>query len=311
MDQQEQNQKKTRKVPSTRHQHGWYSPDRKAAAVTAWLALGNAKLVEAVTKIPSGTIRAWKTEQWWKDLETGIREEESLQLDARLSKVVGKTLDLLEDRLENGDFMYDPKAGQLIRKPINADVINKVSTDMFDRRRILRGERKEQEVNQIQIQDHLVALAQQFVKIAKSQQPIIDVEVIDASPIRSNEKQILENDAIETSQNEGSQDLQCNEEEGRTESTPRQEEINEMPQLSFNWNHEGQSSSSPQDQGRTTGPVVGEGQSDQTVPGPILGTDEIDSAPRSDSCSSGFDGVEGQRSDSPQDGETVFLPNTQ
>ena len=150
----EQVNQKKRNTALTRTQHKWYSPDKKAEVVGAYLALGNASLVEAVTKVAAGTIRAWRTNQWWRHLEAGIRDEENLQLDVRLTKVVGRTLDLLEDRLSSGDYMYDPKSAQLIRKPVNADTLNKISADMFDRRQILRGQRKEEEVNNIQNCDH-------------------------------------------------------------------------------------------------------------------------------------------------------------
>jgi hypothetical protein len=218
---------KKRNVKPTRKQHKWYSPDKKAEVVTAYLALGNAHLVEALTKVPSGTIRSWKTEQWWKDIEATIRDEENLALDSKLTRVVGKTLDLLEDRLENGDFMYDPKKGQLIRKPVNANDLNKIASDSFDRRQVLRTKREEKEVNTVNISDHLVALAEQFVKIAKSkQEPItIEAEVIHAQEVRSDERFIHETGVIdEKSKDESSQDLQFNQEAGGTGVASREEE---------------------------------------------------------------------------------------
>ena len=52
-----------------------WNPEKKAAAVTAYIALGNSELVEAITKIPSGTIRAWRRMEWWKELEGVLRED--------------------------------------------------------------------------------------------------------------------------------------------------------------------------------------------------------------------------------------------
>ena len=162
-----------------RKQSRWTRSEKKAQVVTAYLTLGNSKMVEAATGIKAGTVRAWKTTSWWKDMEAVIRDEENLALDVKLSAIVGKTLDLLDDRVTNGDFLYDPKKGQLIRKPLNAHVANKVLSDTFDRRQVLRRKNVEENVNSVRPEDFLLRLASEFVKIARGDKtPVIDVEVV-------------------------------------------------------------------------------------------------------------------------------------
>ena len=303
---------KTRNVPATRKQHKHYSPDKKAEVVTAYIALGNANLVEAVTKVPAGTVRSWKTESWFKDLEAGIREEENLVLDARLSKIVGKTLDHLEDRLANGDFMYDPKTATLIRKPVNADVLNKVGTDLFDRRRVLRGERKEEEVNQVIIGDHLLKLAQQFVKIAKQQREpvVLDVEVI-----RDQE----ERQRIPSEIRIGEEFVEIRSIEEGSDETPSSGGVLQTQEGQVNE----QMSSDPQNRGMAGegtfgtetgrwigGRMVRAEYSDKVIGGPVTGGNESDPSPRIDSRNGGLDGMERNRKDSPESGEITFQPNT-
>ena len=303
---------KRRNVPATRKQHSHYSPDKKAEVVTAYLALGNANLVEAVTKVPAGTVRSWKTEQWFKDLEAGIREEENLVLDVRLSKVVGKTLDLLEDRLSKGDFMYDPKTAQLIRKPVNADVLNKIGMDMFDRRRILRGERKEEEVNQVIIGDHLLKLAQQFVKIAKQQREPV---VLNMEVIRDKEEQ----QRIPSEVRIGEELIETRVEQipGETATyasgvlQTQEGQVNEqMSPDPQNRGMAGEGTSGTETGRWIGGRMVRAEYSDQVVGGSVLGRNESDTSSRSDSRPSGRDGVERSREDSPESGETTFQPNT-
>jgi hypothetical protein len=57
-----------------RKQHGWWSESKKLEAVTTYLAVGNSKMVEAITRIPAGTIRKWRTEGWWHELEGLLKE---------------------------------------------------------------------------------------------------------------------------------------------------------------------------------------------------------------------------------------------
>jgi len=166
-------------VEVKRKQSKWLSPTKKAEAVTAYLSLGNATLVSALIGVNPGTIRSWRTMAWWKELETTIRDEENLMLDVKLSKIVNKTLNLLEDRIDNGDSYFNPKTGRLEKKPLNANVANKVLSDTFDRRQVLRRKNVEENVNSVRPEDFLLRLASEFVKIARGDKtPVIDVEVV-------------------------------------------------------------------------------------------------------------------------------------
>jgi hypothetical protein len=184
-----------------RQQSRWTRSEKKAQVVTAYLTLGNSRMVEAATGIKAGTVRVWKTTDWWKDMEAVIRDEENLALDVKLSAIVGKTLDLLDDRVTHGDFLYDPKKGQLIRKPLNAHVANKVLSDTFDRRQVLRRKNVEENINATRPEDFLLRLASEFVKIARGTQTSIDVEVVPLKEIehaKENGRSIEEASSQET-----------------------------------------------------------------------------------------------------------------
>jgi hypothetical protein len=131
--------KKGKDILVKRKQSKWKTPAKRAEVVTAYLTLGNSKLVESLTGVNAVTIRSWRTMEWWKELETTIRDEENLALDVKLSAIVGKTLDLLNDRVTHGDFLYDSRKGQLIRKPLNAHVANQVLSNSFDRKTFCAG----------------------------------------------------------------------------------------------------------------------------------------------------------------------------
>ena len=114
-----------------------WSPRQKREAVAAYLILGNMMLVVASTGIPEDTLRGWKAQQWWKDTEEEIRKGSKLELSGKLSKVISKTVEQLDDRVTNGDFIYQPKTGTFHRKPLDARTASRITVDLIDRAIIL------------------------------------------------------------------------------------------------------------------------------------------------------------------------------
>lgn len=154
-------------MADSNHKEGeWWSDAKRIEVVTTWLALGKIPLVAACTKVPEGTIRQWRTQPWWKELEISIQTETDQELDAKLAKRIDKALDVIWDRLENGDFMYDPKTSQFVRKPVNMKDTHKVMVDMLDKRLLIRKQPKEQQ-SQEAVGDILKNLAKEFEQMAK------------------------------------------------------------------------------------------------------------------------------------------------
>jgi uncharacterized protein (DUF2384 family) len=149
------------------HKEGeWWSEAKRIEVVTTWLALGKIPLVSATTGVPEGTIRQWRTQPWWKELELSILTETDQELDAKLAKRIDKALEVVWDRLENGDFMFDPKSGQFMRRPVSMKDTHKVMVDMMDKRMLIRKQPKEQQ-SQDAVGDILKNLAKEFAEMAK------------------------------------------------------------------------------------------------------------------------------------------------
>jgi len=138
--------------------------------VQLYLATGNLALTAATLQIPEQTARAWKAQPWFKQAIDEFRSSESLELDAKLKKVVDKATDALLDRIDNGDYQYDQKTGQLVRKPISARDASKVTTDMLDRRDILQGKKPIQEDSSNKTIEKLALLAQEFARFASAKE---------------------------------------------------------------------------------------------------------------------------------------------
>src|SRR3990167_388556 len=149
------------------HKEGeWWSDNKRIEVVTTWLALGKIPLVAHTTGVSEGTIRQWRTQPWWKELELSILTETDQELDAKLAHRIDKALDVVLDRLNNGDFLYDPKTGEFIRKPLNMKDTNRVLMDMVDKRLLIRKQPREQ-TSQEAVGEILKNLAREFEQMAK------------------------------------------------------------------------------------------------------------------------------------------------
>ena len=136
-------------------------------ALTTFMATGSQAMTSAMTKIPEETIRLWRKQDWWKEQMEAIRSDNTTQLDARLTKVMDKALDAVIDRIENGEYIYDNKTGQVTRVPAKLRDIQKVANDSIDKKLLLtKKAASEQEAKKQITADHLVALAKEFAKIA-------------------------------------------------------------------------------------------------------------------------------------------------
>ena len=143
-----------------------WSDNKRIEVVTTYLILGKIPLVEAATGVPPGTIRRWKTEPWWLELVTQIQADADQELDTKLAKRIDKALEIVNDRLENGDFQYDPKTGAFVRKPVGLRDTWRVTSEMVDKRMLLRKQPKDT-TSQEAVGDILKNLAREFADMAK------------------------------------------------------------------------------------------------------------------------------------------------
>jgi transposase-like protein len=157
-----------------------WSEEKKHEAVQSYLLLGNLALVARMMNIPEVTLRHWKAQPWWKELTHEFQSQERVQLSAKLKKIVEASLSVVEDRLLNGDYQFDQKSGEVVRKPVNMRDAHRVAVDLSDRQQIL--ERSEVQVlAEDAVEDKLLRLAQKFAELATKkidEQRTIDVEDI-------------------------------------------------------------------------------------------------------------------------------------
>ena len=142
-----------------------WSEKQRMDAVNSYLLLGNLALTSRVLNIPEVTLRYWKAQPWWKDAVAEIKSSEKMQLSVRVKKLVDASLAVVEDRLINGDFQFDQKTGEVVRKPVNLKDAHKVAIDMADKHEAL--EKAEDVVQKEEnVDDKLLRLAEKFATMA-------------------------------------------------------------------------------------------------------------------------------------------------
>lgn len=119
---------------------GQWPESKKIELVTTYLATGSLLMSSGICKVPYTTCKHWKKQPWFKDMIANIRSEEKMELDAKVSKIVNKTLDVIVDRLDGGDYILDSKSGTVKRVPVKMRDAKSVMTDLFDKRQLLRNE---------------------------------------------------------------------------------------------------------------------------------------------------------------------------
>lgn len=152
-----------KKVPG---KPGFWPERKKTEAVVTWMSTGNMTLTAAMINVPRDTLNKWRKMPWWKEIEQSIKDEDNQELDAKFSKIIKKTLDTIDDRLENGNFQFNPKTGKTIRIPVNLRDTHRVMSDLVDKRKVIRNEPTTSESKE-GTNDRLLKLASQFAEMVK------------------------------------------------------------------------------------------------------------------------------------------------
>lgn len=151
----------------------WWSDNQKLECVKTYLMTGNLAMTARILKVPEPTLRRWAASTWWVEIVDDLRTQDELQLSTRLQKIVSKTLDVIEDRLEHGDYVYDQKTGAMRRKPVALRDAHKVGLDL-DAKRDLILQRQAPRASEEQIDDKLLKLAKSFAEIVRGNGEIVN-----------------------------------------------------------------------------------------------------------------------------------------
>jgi hypothetical protein len=159
----------TRRVDKTKKGNtGWWSDKQRKKAVATYLVLGKISLVSNVLGIPEVTLRKWKSAEWWQEAEDELRRGDKLELKGKLGNIVNATLVQLEDRVANGDYIWNSETKNFDRKPITAAVANKITSDLIDRSVLLEKQAEKKMESNEGLDARLQRIAEELVRFSKS-----------------------------------------------------------------------------------------------------------------------------------------------
>lgn len=166
----------TKRMRRKKNGSGWWREDQKIEAVAQYLLLGKMTEVSRVTGIPRETLYKWKATDFWTNTEADIRKQTSQELQGKLGKIVEKSLKVVEDRLDRGDFVYDPKSGSIKRIGVRASVANQITKDAIDRKILLEKLSNKGSNSEEAVAVRLASLKEEFLKFVKAK--AVDVEEV-------------------------------------------------------------------------------------------------------------------------------------
>ena len=171
---------------ATRAPMGWW-PDDKKVEVAALYASGMTDVEEMsrITMVPIATLRTWKQSEWWPELMDRIHTTRDEEMDSKFTRIVDDALNVVHDRVVNGDIGIDKDTGEQYRKPMNGKDAAIVSAIIVDKRQLLRG-KPTNRVERIGLDDRLSKIAEQFRNFIESKEvkneETPDSNIIDITP---------------------------------------------------------------------------------------------------------------------------------
>lgn len=163
--------------PKEYRNKAYYNQDQKIEAATLYAVYGDIEGVsKLLTNIPPKVLRVWKQEPWWVEVQKQVYSEQNEKLASKLSSTLDKTLEILTDRLENGDTRVNPRTGDEYRVPVDTKTLTSLFNQLAHHRSITRGEPTSIKAT-IGVDDRLRTLQDAFIKFSKTK--TIQGEVID------------------------------------------------------------------------------------------------------------------------------------
>lgn len=164
---------------------GNWGEQKRIEVATVYLETGNLAQTARLCDIPYVTIRDWRYQDWWNELIVDINQAKNSETKNKFKKIVDSSLTVVADRLENGDFQYDPKTGEMVRVPVKMRDTGKILRDAQEAVQNINEEQRkiERKKKEEDITDRLLKLAESFQKmsITKEEPIVIENQITDIS----------------------------------------------------------------------------------------------------------------------------------
>lgn len=141
--------------------HSW---SKRMDVVAMYMLLGNLRVVSEQTGVSYATLVDWKKSDWWPDMVDQIKRQRKGKTNSSLTKIIEQSLDVMQDRLENGDYILNNKTGEIVRKPVGVREATTIATNLLQRQIQLEELAEKSEKTSDSVNETLALLAKEFQK---------------------------------------------------------------------------------------------------------------------------------------------------
>ncbi len=154
-----------------------YSWEKRLDVVSRYLLLGNMRVISEQTGIDYNTLLSWKKSDWWPDMVEQIKRQKKGKTNEHITKIIEQSLEVMQDRLDNGDFILNNKTGEIMRKPVNIKDATTIATSLIQRQLQVEESMERDNKSSDTVQETLTMLAKEFQKWTKKKpsEDIVDI----------------------------------------------------------------------------------------------------------------------------------------
>ena len=154
----------------------------KTEAAKKYMLLGNMRIVSELTGISYNTLCDWRKQDWWSTLIDEIKAAQKAKRNTKMNEVIDESMEIIHDRIVNGDFILNNKTGEIQRKPVTLRDIGNLTNQLLTRQAQLEEITNRMENNKETVQETLKTLAKEFAKWQRisNKNQATDVEIVDA-----------------------------------------------------------------------------------------------------------------------------------
>lgn len=159
-------------------ERGRYTWEKKYATVAVYLKCGSLRETERNTGVPAVTIENWRKSPWWDNIVNEIKTAQHTQQDNKLSQIINKALNKIEDALDNGELILNNKTGEMVRKPVGLRDATRAASELMQRQMAVNKTLAIEQVQKQTVDETLKYLATEFAKMVNSKPETIDLEEV-------------------------------------------------------------------------------------------------------------------------------------
>lgn len=167
----------------------WWSEKQKLEAVATYLLVGNLAQCSRLSGIPEITMRKWKAQPWWEEAVQEVKRSTKIALSGKLRKAIELANLVIEDRLEHGEYVFNPKTGEVLRRPVSTETAVRAFGTLLDKQLLLEKHADTNvHVTQEGVTERLAKIADELLKFQQARDitPVTKpVSVIDIDPLSS------------------------------------------------------------------------------------------------------------------------------